>query len=170
MDVDRAIPVTSAAVGADAVGKAMAPRPLNPRHVRSRWRRRWARSWLRFRFRPVALPGGETVTWREAGAAVDRPRVVSGFHLRSPSSHPLPRISIPHLGFRYGYGSAAGSLRSGVRVCAGGCRELVAPEGVAMPPSPNRCDRARCRNPRSTRRLHRPCRFIRQMEGESCLS
>ena len=31
----------------------------------------------RFRFRPVAMPGGETVIWREAGAAVDRLRLVS---------------------------------------------------------------------------------------------
>jgi hypothetical protein len=29
------------------------------------------------------------------------------------------RISIPHLGFRYGYWSAAGSLNAGVRVCSG---------------------------------------------------
>src|ERR1700761_5380387 len=35
-------------------------------------------------------------------------------------SHPLPRISIPHLGFRYGYRSAGGSLKAGVRECAGG--------------------------------------------------
>ena len=85
-----------------------------------------------------------------AGTNADRPR-------QSRQQPSYPRISIPHLGFRYDYWSAGGSLKAGVRVCAGGWPQACrASEGVAIRPSPNRCDRARCRNPRSTRLLQRP--------------
>ena len=44
-------------------------------------------------------------------------RIVHGGHA---GSRPRPRISIPHLGFRYCYRLAAGSLRAGVRYVLGG--------------------------------------------------
>ena len=80
------------------------------------------------------------------------------------------RISIPHLGFRYGYWSARDSLNAGVRVCAGVGSKLVAPKGAAIRRSPNGCDRARFRILDRLVCYTGRCRFIRQMEGESCLS
>ena len=61
----------------------------------------------------------------------DRCRNERGSSTALTSAAVYRRISIPHLGFRYCYRSAAGSLKAGVRVCSGGCREVAAPEGVA---------------------------------------
>src|SRR5277367_2314796 len=89
----------------------------------------------RIRLRSPRLSGGATFeTQRQLVAeslVFDRCRNERGSSTALTSAASYRRISIPHLGFRYGYWSAAGSLNAGVRVCSGGCREFVAPEGAA---------------------------------------
>jgi len=114
----------------------------------------------RIRLRSPRLSGGATFkTQRQLVAeslVFDRCRNERGSSTALTSAAIYRRISIPHLGFRYGCWSARGSLNAGVRVCAGGWQQARRAGRRGYTTFAERMRPGPIPNPRSTRVLHRP--------------